>query len=252
MAPTTPPLKIFVFGSTGKTGIEVVKQALKDQDYIVTALARNPARAKSLFTKAGIDTSNEKLKVIEGDVMKSDLLSQLMVGHDCVLSALGAAPGGPTTVYSEGMKNIVKAMRECGIKRLVTVTADRTHPYSSFLYRKIITPLFLKELYTDMLRMEKYLKLEVMPNEIQWIVVQPYMLTNATSSKKKCQVGTRDSAETYLWNCNFETPRADLAAFMLSLSRDNESYVGKFVQLGQVKSSVRKNIPREAPKDLPE
>ena len=103
-------MKIVIFGASGKTGHELVKQAL-DLDHEVTAFVRDPGKLK-------IQHSN--LNVLQGDVT-NDLNVQLAVkGHDAVLSALGAAsPFKFDQVLVDGIDNIVKAMEAEGIKRLI-------------------------------------------------------------------------------------------------------------------------------------
>ena len=53
-------MKLLIFGSTGGTGRELVKQAL-DQGHSVTAYARDPAKIENL--------QHPGLKVVSGDVL---------------------------------------------------------------------------------------------------------------------------------------------------------------------------------------
>jgi putative NADH-flavin reductase len=51
-------MKITVFGSTGKAGLELIRQALKN-DFIVVAFARNPSK---------IDIKHQNHKTIKGEL----------------------------------------------------------------------------------------------------------------------------------------------------------------------------------------
>jgi putative NADH-flavin reductase len=74
-------MNILVYGASGATGHELVKQALA-QGHNVTAFARNPSKLK---------IGHDKLKVIQGDVINYQLVEGAVKGLDAVLSALGAA-----------------------------------------------------------------------------------------------------------------------------------------------------------------
>ena len=57
--------------------------------------------------------------------MNIDQVAENLIGHDCVLSALGA-PGvhfSKVKFYLESIQSIVAAMRQAYIKRLICVTA---------------------------------------------------------------------------------------------------------------------------------
>jgi hypothetical protein len=67
---------------------------------------------------------------------------------------------GPTTVYSEGTKNVLKAMRKANLPnttRLAVMSANSHDKKTPFFYRKIIKPR-LMPLYVDMDKMELYIR----------------------------------------------------------------------------------------------
>ena len=72
-------MKLFVIGATGRTGREIVEQALA-RDHGVTAFVR------SLGT---ITLRNERLTVLKGNATDENELSKAMQNHDAVLSTLG-------------------------------------------------------------------------------------------------------------------------------------------------------------------
>ena len=74
-------MKILIFGSTGGTGRELLKQAL-DSGHEVTAFARQPAKLN--------DISGANLLTIQGDVLSPEAVDNAVPGHDAVICAIGA------------------------------------------------------------------------------------------------------------------------------------------------------------------
>ena len=72
-------VKLVVFGSTGGTGRELVRQAL-EFGHEVTAFARH---AQAL----GI--AHERLRIVEGDALQEDSVDAAIKGQGALLSALG-------------------------------------------------------------------------------------------------------------------------------------------------------------------
>ena len=77
-------MKLLIFGATGGTGRELLKQAL-DQGHNVTAYARNPAKMEEL--------QHPCLEVISGDVLDPPAVENAVAGHDTVFSTIGAGAG---------------------------------------------------------------------------------------------------------------------------------------------------------------
>src|SRR5262245_50806907 len=72
-------MKLFVVGATGRTGWEIVQQALA-RGHHVTAFVRSPEN---------INLKNERLTILKGNAMDENQLSNVMQNHDAVLSTLG-------------------------------------------------------------------------------------------------------------------------------------------------------------------
>lgn len=124
---------IAVFGASGLTAQECVYQALQDGHKVV-GLTRNPSNCVvpkgSGGDKAGqpfTGYDDKQLLVMAGDVTKQ-------ADVDKVFSALGkvdgviVALGGKTsdvgeTMLRDGTSNIVKAMKDNGVKRVAVVTS---------------------------------------------------------------------------------------------------------------------------------
>jgi len=105
-------MKIAIFGANGGIGKFIVKHALEDGHQVV-AYARNTDK---------ITTSND-LTIIKGELNDFNAIRTALSGCDAVISALGP-PVKPTyvgTAVLDGHKNIIKAMDELRIKRLITL-----------------------------------------------------------------------------------------------------------------------------------
>jgi len=72
-------MKLFVIGATGRTGREIVEQALA-RGHRVTAFVRSPE---------SINLQDERLTVIEGSALEEDQLANTMQNHDAFISTLG-------------------------------------------------------------------------------------------------------------------------------------------------------------------
>ena len=99
-------MKLSIFGATGGTGSEVIKQAL-EAGHQVTAFVRDTSR---------LPIQNENLSIITGDVFDADSVAQAVQGQDAVICALGAGSDlKKTTVRATGTKNIISGMESSGV-----------------------------------------------------------------------------------------------------------------------------------------
>ena len=106
-------MKLVVFGATGGTGREVVQQAL-EAGHAVTSFVRDPSRLGDLVGK---------IKVITGDIHELDAVKQAVQGQDAVVCALGSRDLKSTTLRTDGTVNIIEAMKDNQVQRLIVVSA---------------------------------------------------------------------------------------------------------------------------------
>jgi putative NADH-flavin reductase len=195
-------MKLLVFGATGGIGKHVVEQALA-MDHEVTALARRPA---------AITIQHRNLKVIKGDVLDPATLNQPMIGNQAVLSCLGVANTAPTTLYSAGVSNIMRAMQDNGVRRIFCVSANGLEPGP--LWQRIVAKLILwrmfKESFTDLVRMEAVVK----ASSLDWTIMRPPRLTDGAT------LGTYQIAINQHLTHGWKISRADLAHCMLNHLKD--------------------------------
>ncbi len=105
-------MKLIVFGATGLSGSELVKQALFN-GHTVTAYGRN------VFTEDLPDSSN--LHRVQGALFDEQAVRAALKGQDAVLSAVGGAMNGQDKTRSLGMKILVQQMEKAGLKRIVAL-----------------------------------------------------------------------------------------------------------------------------------
>ncbi|MDQ6658421.1 MAG: SDR family oxidoreductase [Actinomycetota bacterium] len=158
-------MKIAVVGATGRTGSQVVEQGLARGHY-VTALARNPDPASA---------RHPNLVTVRADVLDRESIGRALHGAEAVVSALGIGTSRTSTVvYSEGIANILTAMRASSIRRVAAISAAPVGPRAEqpFIERRLAMPILDRifgATYADMRRMEKRLA----DSDVDWISLRP-------------------------------------------------------------------------------
>ncbi len=105
-------VKILVIGATGPTGRELVSQGLA-LGHEVTATVR---RLESARLPEGV-------ALVRADVMAAASIAAAVTGKDAVISSLGAKISRqPTTLFSQGTRNLIAGMQLAGVRRLICIT----------------------------------------------------------------------------------------------------------------------------------
>lgn len=204
-------MHLLIFGATGGTGKELIRQGL-EQGHSVKAFVRNPDSLK---------LKHERLTVVQGNVLDYPSVERAMEGTDAVLSALGHKRWFiPTSILSEGTKNIIAAMKKHSVRRIVCETslgvADSRGKLGLY-YTLFVIPFITFFYFRDKKRQELYIK----ESGLDWIIVRPGQLTNG---KKR---GTyRHGTELGNYFLTLSVSRADTADFMLKQLTD-DSYLHK-------------------------
>jgi putative NADH-flavin reductase len=197
-------MKILILGSTGRTGQELVKQAL-DKNYEATALLRDPAK---------LNIKHERLTVVKGNVLDKEILMKTVQGKDAVLSALGTGKSLKSgDLISNSVNLLVPAMNEKNVMRLIFLSAfgvGQTFEQASFI-QKIAFRLFLKNIYADKSKGDERIR----NSNLDWTIVYAVLLTNKPL-RGKYQVG-----EKLPMNGMPKISRADVADFMLRQLTDS-------------------------------
>nr|WP_294944571.1 SDR family oxidoreductase [uncultured Mucilaginibacter sp.] len=199
-------MKLFIAGANGGIGRQAVEQALA-AGHQVTALVRDPAK---------LAIHHVNLRIVQGDIMQPETFEHHLEGQEAVISALGVSGGSlfsdkPTTLYSQGNANLVKAMGQYGVKRIFCISASALDisPVIPWYYRlaaKYIVQKLLKHMYADLRRMESIIK----ASGTDWTIIRPPQLTNEPATGRY-----RTALNVFLENC-LKISRANVAHFIVN------------------------------------
>jgi len=160
-------MKLAIFGATGGTGTELVKQAL-DLGHSVTAFVRNPAQ---------LADQNDGLTVITGDIHDVASVERSIQGQDAVICTLGARDLKKTMIRTEGTVNIIDAMNKNKVMRLIVVSAMGVgESWNSLsMFNKFLFAVLMKSTRQDHEAQEAAVK----ESGLDWTIIRPSGLVNA-------------------------------------------------------------------------
>jgi putative NADH-flavin reductase len=184
-------MKLFVIGATGRTGKEIVEQALT-RGHHVTAFVRSPE---------SITSRNERLTVIKGNAMDENELFDAMQNHDAVVSTLGPREAfKPSSMLHDSAVATTGAMNRSGVKRLLILSAAAHFPG---VPNRIIS-LILRNHMRDSRAMEEI----VQASGLDWTIARPPRLTQEEYTTYRSREGAAPQM-------GFTLARKAVAAFML-------------------------------------
>jgi putative NADH-flavin reductase len=203
-------MNLLIIGATRGIGFQLIEQALQ-ADHTVTALVRDPQK---------MPKPHERLRLVQGDILDLEAVQRAMAEQEAVCVTIGIAiTWKPVTVFSQGTKNVLEAMLQAGVRRLICITgigAGDSKGHGGFLYDRLFNPLLLKTIYEDKDRQEALIR----ASETEWTIVRPGFLTNGPLTKKY-QVITDLTGVTA-----GKISRADVAHFILEELATNR-YLGQ-------------------------
>jgi len=203
-------MKLIIFGSTGSVGQHLVNQAL-EMGHNVTAFTRDAGKVK---------IEHNLLKVVEGNVLNYSSVNDSIKDKDIVFCTLGGGRKGK--VRAEGTLNIIKAMENLKVRRLIcqtTLGCGESWENLNFFWKKIMFGWFLKQVYLDHNKQEK----NILNSNLDWTIIRPAAFTNGSLTKQFYSDFSPDNKSLKL-----KISRADLAYFMLQ-QLNNLKYLGKSV-----------------------
>ncbi|GAB4524798.1 MAG: SDR family oxidoreductase [Anaerolineales bacterium] len=194
-------MKVVIFGATGGTGTELVRQAL-EQGHAVTAFVRNPARQL---------VKDEHLRVVTGDIFDPGSVAQAIQGQEAVICALGSRDLKKTSIRATGTINIIGAMKKHNVRRLIVISAmgvgeswDSLSALNKFFFATL-----LKSAREDHQAQETAVK----ESGLDWTIIRPSGLIDSPRSGTY-NVGENIRAKTS------KISRADVAALSMSALED--------------------------------
>ena len=201
-------MKLLVIGSTGRTGKHVLEQAIH-RGHQVTAFTRRP---DALAGVSGLS------RIVEGDALKLEDLRKAVVGQDAVIAIVTPPDLKPTTVISDTTRQLITALKESQIRRLIITSARpmvATRPWLAI----VLTWLVFRAPYSDLARAEGMLEV----SGLDWSIVRATMLNDKPFSG---QVHTDFEPDTT--GGDWQLSRADFAMTLLNVA-ENPQMVGKAI-----------------------
>ena len=156
-------MKLFVIGATGGVGKEILKQAL-EAGHEVTAYVRNASK---------VDITHQLLHIVTGDGLDLDNLSHAVAGHDAVICTVGNNGMKPTTLMSDVVRNLIQAMKQQQVGKIVYCASAGIHKELPGVMGKMVM-FMLKNPLADHTRSYELLE----KSGLEWTVVRPMGLTN--------------------------------------------------------------------------
>ncbi|MFW5708536.1 MAG: NAD(P)-dependent oxidoreductase [Bacteroidota bacterium] len=203
---------IALFGATGRTGVPFLELAL--EHFTVKALVRDPSK---------VTLSYPGLTLIEGDILNAGDVSQTIESAHIVVSLIGHGKDSPENLQSHAMRNILVAMKEHDVHRIVSLTGggvrDKANDTPGLMDRFVVFAmknLAGKGARRALLDGITHANL-IRQSGTQWTIVRGPMLTEEPA-KGKIQVGNVGQVK------GFKLTREDLAAFILEVIR-SKSYI---------------------------
>jgi putative NADH-flavin reductase len=207
-------MRIVVFGASGRTGVPLVRQGLA-RGHDVVAFVRSRER---------LPVDDESLTVVEGDVYTGEGVADAVAGADAVVSVLGQTDDGPSDLLTEAGDNVVAAMRDAGVTRLVTLVGAgvREEGERVPLSGKVMGTL-LRVLAGDVLEDATEHVARVSATDLDWTVVRAPRLTEGE--------GTGDYRAGDV-DLGFDSvARADVARFILDCV-EGDQFVRELPKVG--------------------
>ena len=191
-------MRILIFGATGGTGRYVVSQGL-EQGRHVTAFCRNQAM---------LAAKHPNLTIVEGGLSDHHAITHALNGVNAVISVLGnttrKALFKPNNVISQNLPNIISAMQQGKVERLLFVTSFGVNG-KIFWPEKLLLRTLFRNLFADLPVQEKLIK----DSGLDWTIVRPARLTNGPKT------GECRSGENIYIHPFSSISRADVADFLL-------------------------------------
>jgi putative NADH-flavin reductase len=204
-------VKIVLLGATGKTGREVLKQAL-EAGHLVTALIRSPNN---------LPAKHENLHIVIGDATDKEAIESAMKGNDVLVSTIGSTN---TSLITKSTEAILRASLNEPIERIIMLSSFAARRAQLKLAAKILTSLLMKGVVQDKQNGEKLLR----RGHTGWTIVYAARLTDETKGKRKVRVLPLEE-KVGLKNA---IARKDVAAWILQ-ELDTKSYINKDVLISQ-------------------
>ena len=193
-------MKLTIFGATGRTGKQLVEQALAAGNHVV-AYVRNPSKLSFM---------HKDLTIVEGKLADQTMIEHAVSGADAVISVLGPRGGSKEKPITQGIQNIITAMNKYGVRRLIitsTLSAKDPNDMPDFKAKVLVNfvKLTIRAAYKEIISVAE----TVRKSDLDWTILRLTTLNNNPKSGE-FRVGYLGKGEV-----GMRISRADLAEFIL-------------------------------------
>ena len=159
--------KVLILGAYGQIARVATRLFLEQTDVQLTLYLRNAKRLKEIGHQ-------ERVRVIEGDVLDDKTLDAAMAGQDRVYANLSGR-------MEEQARNIIKAMHKAGVKRLIFISSMGIYgEVPGERYRSILDP------YRDSARV-------IEESDLDYTIIRPEWLND----RDEIDYGTTQKGEPF-------------------------------------------------------
>lgn len=217
-------MKILLLGATGRTGKEILYQALQ-AGISVNVLVREADK---------VSIADKALRIVESKTLDETALRKAMQGCDAVISALNISRNSDfpwsslrtsKTLLSDTVRNVIEIARELTVKRVIVLSAWGVHETKKdipFWFRWLIDFSNIGAGYRDHERQETLLK----ASNLDWTSIRPVVLTNFKKSKSILTTIANNPKP------NLVISRSDVARYLLEVYQ-NKSYIKQAVTVSE-------------------
>lgn len=200
-------MRVLILGATGRVGSLALARALA-ADHAVVALVRDPGRLDA----------GPALTVLAGDVGDALAIHGAVRGVDAVIAAVGPRAN---TIEEErtleaGMRNIVAAMADAGVRRLVAlsgagidVPGDRK-PWLDRVASRVVRRMARHVVGAKQREYDVF-----SPTDIDWTALRPPLVTDGAPQGYRLDLRLKPGARVR---------RADVASALVDQLSDNRFY----------------------------
>lgn len=202
-------MTICIFGAEGRSGVEVVKQALS-RGHQVTAF---------VYDKKSLAYIPDGAKVYLGNILNYNEVLNAIDRVDAVISVVGHVKNSDPRMQTKGIRNIILAMKEKGVRRVVSLTGTGVRQpgdkpsmadYLANFAIKIIDPERIRDGIEHAEALGR--------SGLNWTILRVLKLSNSAWSPTDFRLTTGGPAENI-------TPRQKAACILVSLASSND-FVG--------------------------
>ena len=170
--PHRTPMKITVFGATGRTGRHVVDIATR-RGHKVTAAVRDAEAASDLTAKAELAVGQPRIDL--------GFVTAAIDGSDAVIVTLGPKTPFERSVLTDAVGHIVSAMEHTGARRLVVLSAlGLSDAQPGPLPLRLAAATLLRNVAADKRSSEAIIR----RSTLDWTIVLPGPLSNRPASAR--------------------------------------------------------------------